>query len=95
MNTDEQREQRLRNHRDENDRISGDGWIDQVELPEMDAWAEQEAAFERFLGEHEQIDVLMMLADEFEAWKAEYKRLYLAVFDAQIAYYNTIMGVTA
>lgn len=75
--------------------MNPDAWIDQVDLPEMDAWAEQEAAFERFLGEHEQIDVLMMTPPEYDAWKAEYQRRYMAVFEAQIAYYNRLMGVTA
>jgi hypothetical protein len=32
----------------------------------------------------------MMSDADFEAWKAEYRRLYLAVHDAQVAYYQAI-----
>lgn len=53
-------------------------------------WVDYEAAYEAFLGQYEQIEVLMMPDDDFNAWLAEYDRLYYALHDAQIAYYKAI-----
>jgi len=53
-------------------------------------WAAYEAAYEAFLGQYEQIDVLLMDNDDFEAWMAEYDRLYYSVHAAQIAYYKAV-----
>lgn len=51
-------------------------------------WCDTEAAYEQFCGDNEQIDVLLMPAPEFEVWQVEYKRLYLDVWEAQLAYYR-------
>lgn len=53
-------------------------------------WVNYEAAYEAFLAQYEQIDVLLMANDDFEAWLAEYDRLYYALHDAQIAYYKAV-----
>lgn len=55
-------------------------------------WHDAEAHCSAFLGEYEQIDVLMMTEADFEAWRAEYARLYSALRVAQIAYYRAIRG---
>ncbi len=57
-----------------------------------DAWANAEAAYEAFLGEYEQIDVLMMSDADFAFWRAWYARLYSALWEAQLAYYQAVRG---
>jgi hypothetical protein len=64
-------------------------WLSEDE-PTIDAWADQEMAYEAFLAHHKQIDVLLMSDADFDAWQAEYKRLYDALWAAQIAYYQAI-----
>jgi len=58
--------------------------------PTVDAWAAQEAAFEAFMAHHDHLAVVRMSDADFDAWQAEYKRLYDALWDAQIAYYKAI-----
>ena len=56
--------------------------------PLLVAWADAEAAYEAFLAAHELIDVRMMDDAEFDAWKAEYERLYYGLCAAQLAAYE-------
>jgi hypothetical protein len=64
-------------------------WLDEY-APSIDAWADQEIAFEAFMAHHSQLEVLHMSDADFDAWQAEYKRLYDALWDAQMAYYKAI-----
>lgn len=66
-------------------------WLEELKAPvASEMWADAETAYERFLADHEQIDVLMLCDADFEAWRLEYGRLYLALWDAQIAYYRAV-----
>lgn len=71
-------------------------WIDELqEIPHSDEWADAEQAFCRFTALHSEHDVLRRMTDaQFAAWQAEYKRLYNAVWEAQIAYYKAIRGLS-
>jgi hypothetical protein len=64
-------------------------WLE-TEEPTVDAWAEQETAYEAFMAHYSHIDVVRMSNADFDRWQAEYKRLYDALWDAQIAYYKAI-----
>jgi len=61
-------------------------WLEEMEQPSADAWADQERAFEAFMAHHSHLEVIRMSDAAFDAWQAEYKRLYDALYDAQIAY---------
>lgn len=65
-------------------------WLEEQEEPTVDVWAEQEAAYEAFMGHYDHLSVVRMSDADFDRWQAEYKRLYDALWDAQIAYYKAI-----
>lgn len=64
-------------------------WLE-AEEPTVDAWAEQESAFEAFMAHYDHLSVVRLSDADFDRWQAEYKRLYDALWDAQIAYYKAI-----
>jgi hypothetical protein len=64
-------------------------WLESEE-PTVDAWAEQEAAYEAFMARYDHMDVVRLSNADFDRWQAEYKRLYDALWDAQMAYYRAI-----
>lgn len=44
----------------------------------------------RFLAAYDLVDVRQMSDADFERWKAEYKRLYDAVYRAEVAYHLAV-----
>jgi len=56
----------------------------------IDAWADQEMAYEAFMQRYTQDQVLDMSNADFDAWMEEEMRLYTLLHNAQIAYYKAI-----